>query len=106
MLARTPDGDQNPPWPPAPKPAATTSVCETCRGWIEGQVVPVRNATGIYQDLVWLFGFTDRYNSVNRFVQALKVREPERFDVLEALPVTFGSRSDWQAGVTSRYQLM
>ena len=27
----------------------------------------------IYQDLVELFGFTHRYNSVKRFVNALKV---------------------------------
>jgi hypothetical protein len=30
-------------------------------------------------------GFTHRYNPVERFVRALKVREPERFDVLESL---------------------
>ena len=45
-----------------------------------------RNAMSIYQDLVERFGFTHRYNSVKRFVRALKAREPERFDVLDALP--------------------
>jgi transposase len=40
----------------------------------------------MYQDLVERFGFTHRYNSVKRFVGALKARAPERFDVLEALP--------------------
>jgi transposase len=80
-------GDQNPPpRPPAPKPAATTSACEIHRDWIESQVVLGRNAMSIYQDLVELFGFTHRYNSVKRFVNALKAREPERFDVLDALP--------------------
>jgi IstB-like ATP binding protein len=81
------DGDQNPPpRPPAPKPTATTSACEIHRDWIEGQLVLGRNAMSIYQDLVELFGFTHRYNSVKRFVNALKAREPDRFDVLEALP--------------------
>jgi len=80
-------GDQNPPpRPPAPKPAATTSACEIHREWIEGQVVLGRNAMSIYQDLVELFGFSHRYNSVKRFVNALKAREPDRFDVLESLP--------------------
>ena len=45
-----------------------------------------RNAQSIYQDLVEVFGFTHRYNSVKRFVRTLKAREPERFDVLESLP--------------------
>jgi transposase len=81
------DAEQNPPpWPPAPKPTATTSACEIHRDWIEGQLVLGRNAMSIYQDLVELFGFTHRYNSVKRFVNALKAREPDRFDVLEALP--------------------
>jgi hypothetical protein len=32
---------------------------------------------------VWV---SHRYNSVKRFVAVLKAREPERFDVLDALP--------------------
>jgi hypothetical protein len=40
----------------------------------------------IYQDLVEGHGFIHAYNSVKRFVGALKAREPERFDVLDALP--------------------
>jgi hypothetical protein len=77
---------QNPlPRPPAlPKPAS--SACEPHRIWIEEQVGLGRNATSIYQDLVELFGFEHRYNSVKRFVRGLKVRDPERFDVLESLP--------------------
>jgi transposase len=54
--------------------------------WIEAQVGLGRNATSIYQDLVELFGFEQRYNSVKRFVRGLKARDPERFDVLESLP--------------------
>jgi transposase len=81
------DSEQNPPpRPPAPKPAATPSACEIHREWIESQVTLGRNAMSIYQDLVERFGFTHRYNSVKRFVAALKAREPERFDVLDALP--------------------
>jgi transposase len=79
--------EQNPPpQPPAPKPVATPSACEIHREWIESQLVLGRNAMSIYQDLAEKFGFTHRYNSVKRFVAALKAREPERFDVLDALP--------------------
>lgn len=66
------------PWAP--------SACEIHRDWIESQVALGRNAMSIYQDLAEKFGFTHRYKSVKRFVAALKAREPERFDVLEALP--------------------
>ena len=84
-------GDETPPgWPPAlaavSASKATPSACEIHREWIEQQVVLGRNAQSIYQDLVEQRGFGHRYNSVKRFVRALKAREPERFDVLEALP--------------------
>jgi len=80
-----------PPRPPAPEggiPAAATAVsaCEPHRSWIETQVQLGRNAQSIYQDLVEQHGFENRYNSVKRFVAGLKLREPERFDVLEYLP--------------------
>jgi len=79
--------EQNPPpRPPAPKPVTTPSACEIHREWIESQVTLGRNAMSIYQDLVEKFGFTHQYNSVKRFVAKLKAREPERFDVLDALP--------------------
>jgi transposase len=80
------EGQTAPPRPPAPKPVATPSACEIHRAWIEAQVVLGRNAMSIYQDLVEQHGFTHAYNSVKRFVGTLKAREPERFDVLEALP--------------------
>jgi transposase len=64
----------------------TPSACEIHREWIESQVTLGRNAVSLYQDLVEKFGFTHQYNSVKRFVAKLKAREPERFDVLDALP--------------------
>lgn len=80
-------GTQNPPpWPPAPMPKVAASACEIHREWIESQVTLGRNAQSIFQDLVEIHGFAHRYNSVKRFVRALKAREPERFDVLESLP--------------------
>jgi transposase len=87
-----PDPGQNPPpWPPAPdgvSPSALTitSACQPHRSWIETQVQLGRNAQSIFQDLVEQHGFENRYNSVKRFVAGLKLREPERFDVLEYLP--------------------
>jgi len=79
-------GDQiPPPWPPAGA-AIVRSACEAHRTFIEAQVLLGRNAQSIYQDLVEQHGFVHRYNSVKRFVRALKSREPERFDVLEFGP--------------------
>ena len=71
---------------PARPPKHARSACEVHREWIESQVQQGRNAVSIYQDLVEKHGFTQRYNSVKRFVRTLKVREPERFDVLESDP--------------------
>jgi transposase len=75
-----------PPRPPAPVPKAAVSACEPHRAWIEQQVALGRNAVAIYQGLVEQHEFAHRYNSVKRFVRALKRREPERFDVLESAP--------------------
>ena len=75
-----------PPWPPALVPKQAASACRVHGEWIESQVALGRNAVSIYQDLVERHGFAHRYNSVKRFVRALKAREPERFDVLESLP--------------------
>lgn len=102
-------GQTPPPWPPGEpsvvcSPAEVTaqdtsrveaspatrstgvSACNEHRDWIEAQVQLGRNAMSIYQDLVDTRGFTHRYNSVKRFVAKLRMREPERFDVLEFLP--------------------
>jgi len=75
-----------PPRPPASPPKEARSACEAHREWIEAQVQLGRNAISVYQDLVEAHGFTHRYNSVKRFVRTLKVREPERFDVLSSEP--------------------
>jgi transposase len=72
-----------PPRPPAMVPKHARSTCEEHREWIEAQAQLGRNAQSIYQDLVEQYGSTHRYNSVKRFMRAIKVREPERFDVLE-----------------------
>jgi transposase/5S rRNA maturation endonuclease (ribonuclease M5) len=82
-------GQNPPPRPPAPGnklPKHARSACEPHREWIEQQVRLGRNATAIYQDLVERFGFDHRYNSVKRFVRALKKRDPRQYDRLEFLP--------------------
>ena len=79
------EGQNAPPRPPAPEPVTTPSACEIYREWIEAQVALGRNAMSLYQDLVERHGFAHAYNSVKRFVGRLKAREPERFDVLDAL---------------------
>jgi transposase len=78
-------GENPPPRPPAQAPKEARSACEAHRDWIEAQVQLGRNAQSIFQDLVERYGFVHRYNSVKRFVRALRAREPERFDVLESL---------------------
>jgi transposase/5S rRNA maturation endonuclease (ribonuclease M5) len=77
-----------PPRPPVVKEAhrKTFSACEAHRRWIEEQLRLGRNAMSIYQDLVELFGFTHRYNSVKRFVRRLKQKDPHQFDRLEFRP--------------------
>jgi transposase len=83
----TSDDQDPPPRPPAPgPPQQTLSACAPHREWIETQVGLGRNAQSIYQDLVDIHGFANRYNSVKRFVRWLKRKEPERFDVLEYPP--------------------
>jgi transposase len=78
--------EQNPPPRPPALPGTASSACEPHREFIEAQVRLGRNAQSIYQDLVERHGFGHRYNSVKRFVGALKAREPERYDVLEYGP--------------------
>jgi transposase len=84
-----------PPWPPGNSvskeekratPIHARSACEPHREWIEEQVRLGRNAVAIYQDLVERFGFTNKYNSVKRFVRGLKREDPKQFDRLEFLP--------------------
>ena len=84
-----------PPRPPAKSqtkqekkdiPSHARSACEPHREWIEEQVRLGRNGVAIYQDLVERFGFTNKYNSVKRFVRGLKRKDPEQFDRLEFPP--------------------
>jgi transposase/5S rRNA maturation endonuclease (ribonuclease M5) len=82
-------GQNAPPWPPALEenlPKHARSACEPHREWIEKQLELGRNAMAIYQDLVEVFGFTHRYNSVKRFVRGLKRKDPHQYDRLEFLP--------------------
>jgi transposase len=84
----TPCIQNPPPRPPAPEPKMpkhVLSACESNRGWIEEQVRLGRNAMAIYQDLVELYAFTHRYNSVKRFVRLLKRKDPQQYDRLEFL---------------------
>lgn len=77
---------QKPPTPATPVAAAVASICEPHREFIEAQVRLRRNATAIYQDLVDQHGFGGAYNSVKRFVNRLRHKQPEQFDRLEFLP--------------------
>ena len=83
----------HPPWPPAFAGDAgveillhARSACEPHRTFIEAQIELGRNAMAIYQDLVDLYQFKNRYNSVKRFCRGLKRKQPEQFDRLEFLP--------------------
>jgi len=81
-------GQNPPPRPPAPEenlPKHARSACDPHRQWIEEQLRLGRNAMAMYQDLVELFGFTHRYNSVKRFVRGLKRKDPRQYDRLEFL---------------------
>ena len=99
-----------PPWPPAVEDATacaatrvTPSACEPHRAWIEAQVGLGRNAVSIYQDLVEAHGFTHAYNAVKRFVAKLKLRAPERFDVLE-FPPGEEAQVDYGQGALTLYR--
>ena len=51
--------------------------------WTNTEPFGRRNAQAIYQDLVDQHGFTASYESVKRFVRALRHVDPEQFDRLE-----------------------
>jgi hypothetical protein len=74
-----------PPWPPA-LVCTSASLCEVHRVFIEAQLRLRRNATAIFQELVDDHGYSGAYNSVKRFVRALRHKEPEQFDRLSFLP--------------------
>ena len=111
-------GQNPPPRPPAfteiealkkSVPAHARSACEHYRPWIEEQVQLGRNAMAIYQDMVESFAFEHRYNSVKRFVQSLKKKNPKQYDRLEFLPgeeaqVDYGQGALTLHPQTGRYQ--
>jgi hypothetical protein len=59
-------------------PAHARSACEQHRPWIEEQVSLGRNTVAIYQDLVELFAFEHKYNSVKRFCRALRKKSTKQ----------------------------
>lgn len=83
-------------------PKLVLSACDPYREWIEKQVLLGRNAVAIYQDLVERFGFKHRYNSVKRFVRALREKGPEVYDILEFLPGE-ESQVDYGQGALTLY---
>ncbi|WP_036047173.1 IS21 family transposase, partial [Paraburkholderia mimosarum] len=118
-----PAGTQTPPpqTPPSPRPPAcgvvtpvkpfnfARSASEPHRDWIEQQIRLKRNAQAIYQDLVDQFGFTASYDSVKRFVRALRHVDPEQFDRLEfaageEAQVDYGEGAPTQDPKTGRYR--
>jgi transposase len=107
--------------PPLPRPPATEasskattfnfarSASEPHREWIEEQVRLRRNAQAIYQDLVDQFAFTASYESVKRFVRALRHIDPEQFDRLAFAPgeeaqVDYGEGALTRDPKTGRYR--
>lgn len=115
----TGSGENPPPWPPdgsasirpesRPIPEHARSACEPHREWIEAQVRLKRNAFAIYQDLVDQYGFAAKYNSVKRFVRAIKHSDPDQFDRLEFLPgeeaqVDYGEGAPTLDPSTGRYR--
>lgn len=109
-----------PPWPPGggesdrpqdhrPPPLHARSACEPHRAFIEEQVKCGRNAQAIYQDLVDRYAFIHAYNSVKRFVRALRRTDPERFDILEYLPgeeaqVDYGTGAPTRCPKSGKYR--
>lgn len=107
--------------PPSPRPPASgpdapvkpfnfaRSASEPHREWIEQHVRLQRNAQAIYQDLVDQFGFTASYDSVKRFVRALRHVDPEQFDRLafacgEESQVDYGEGAPTGDPKTGRYR--
>mgnify|MGYP003433767825 FL=1 len=97
-----------PPWPPA-RVSTSSSLCEVHRVFIEAQLRLRRNATAIFQDLVDAHGYSGAYNSVKRFVRALRKEAPEQFDRLSFLPgeemqVDYGEGAPTLVPGTNRYK--
>jgi transposase len=65
------DSEQQP-----PQPVPSISLCEPFREAIELGLSQGRNATGIWQDLVFESGFNGGYQTVKRFVRKLRGNQP------------------------------
>lgn len=94
---------------PIVAPKLARSACEPAREWIEAQVRLRRNAMSIYQEMVDLRGFTQRYNSVKRFCRALRRSDPEQFDRLdfsagEEAQVDYGEGAPTRHPRTGKYR--
>lgn len=82
---------------------AAGSACVPYKDWIEAQINLGRNAMAIYQDLVEMYGFSNKYNSVKRFVRKLKEKDPERYDHLD-FPPGEEAQVDYGQGAKTRYK--
>jgi transposase len=71
---------------PRPGRAPGASACEPYRELIERALERGRNAMAIWQDLVDAHGFSARYSSVRRFVQALRCTAPQPHAVITTAP--------------------
>jgi transposase len=72
---------------PAPAPAPTRSHCTPFFEFISESVERGRNAVGIYQQLVDLHGYAHSYESVKRYVRALRAAAGEdAHPVIETAP--------------------
>jgi predicted transcriptional regulator len=66
--------------------AGRRSYCEPLGEAIAAKVEAGLSARGIYQDLVEQNGFSDSYQSVQRFARKLKATQPQRVWRMEARP--------------------
>ena len=71
---------------PRPGRAPSASACEPYRELITEALGRGRNAMAIWQDLVDAHGFSARYSSVRRFVQALRCTAPQPHAVITTAP--------------------
>lgn len=108
--ASTPPADAKPANEVSTDSAASRSICETYRDFIELSLSKGRNAKAIYQDLVDDHGFTGRYASVKRFVRHCRgTQAPEARAVIltppgEEAQVDYGTGPMVRDPHSSRYR--
>ena len=85
------------------EPKKTNSACEPYREWIEKQLRLGRNAVSIYQDLVELHGFENKYDSVKRFVRKWRKKEPKQYEHLD-FPPGEEAQVDYGLGAKTLYK--